>query len=419
MSTGESPLRDRMIFLVGARRSGTYWLQRVVGAHPDVALVPSETYLFSRGVKQLRERLHQGVLGSPGTSYVYMDERQMVHALRDLCDKVFLPFLEAAPGRTRLAERTPEHVTCLDVIGEIYPDAWVVHIVRDGRDVARSLIGQPWENAPQSIAEAAEEWRASVESGESAGRALARYRTLHYEDLLADPGKHLADLFRWLELDASDAAVSAALSEAEVRFNQDPDAPTVGAGKWRQAFSDADLAAFSAVAGEALSRLGYEAGRIGGDPVPAEPKRRRRRLLRSSKATGEVEPALQRSFSAQVTETQRLLDRVVAALVTRRLDRLRDMAAPTVWLRVVDPSDTWKGRGEAAWEKLIATVQNDPALDGKQIDGDLHAAIPTSTAVMTFAAPDGSLHVRMVAMSVQQGKIERLVYYRYPVVAAT
>lgn len=45
-----SPLTDGMIFNVGSRRSGTFWLQRIVCAQPTVAGVPSETHLLSHGI---------------------------------------------------------------------------------------------------------------------------------------------------------------------------------------------------------------------------------------------------------------------------------------------------------------------------------------------------------------------------------
>lgn len=410
-----------MIFLVGARRSGTNWLQRIVAAHPDVAMVPSETYLFSRGIKPLRERLHHGVLWSPGTAHVHMDPRVMAGSLRELCDRVFLPFLEAAPGRTRVAERTPEHVTCLDVIGEIYPDAHVVHIVRDGRDVARSLLGQGWRSAPGSMEEAAAEWRDCVEAGEAAGRTLERYRTVRYEAMLADPPTHVTELFAWLGLDASDPVVDGALIEAEVPFNSDPGAPAVGAGKWREEFTEADLATFMTVAGETLARLGYDTGVAPAErreslATAPEPKRRRG-LRRKAGAGADRDPGTQRALVAQLTENQRLLDRVVAAIRTRRLDDLTSASDPSVWIRVVAPGESWKGRGPAAWEKLAAVIGTDDALDGRQVDGDVHAGLPTSTALMTFAGKDGAKHLRVVAVSTNRGIIERIVYYRLPLAA--
>ena len=412
MSAAASPLRDRMIFIVGARRSGTNWLQRVIGAHPEVALVPSETYLFSRGVKPLRERLHHGVLGSPGTTFVYMDPQEMAWSLRELCDRVFLPFLRAEPRATRLVERTPEHVTCLDLIGEIYPDGRVLHIVRDGRDVARSLIGQPWGTAPGSIAEAAEEWRSSVEAGESAGASLAHYRTIRYEHLSADPRGAVAELFDWLGLRASAEVVEAALLEARASFNEDPKAPGIAEGKWREQFTEADLAAFMTVAGDTLVRLGYAAG------TPTTPKaatpapRGLRQWLRGGRRAASA--SRQRDPVAQLTKAQQQLDRVVSAVLRRNLSELRELANPALWVRVAGPGEDWKGRGDAAWEKLGATLDGDGALDGRQVAGDLHAGLPTSTAVLTFVAEDGSMHLRTLAVSFQSGAVSRLTYYRFP-----
>ncbi len=414
MSPIESPLRDRMIFLVGAMRSGTNWLQRVVGAHPDVALIPSETYLFSHGIKPLRERFHHGVRGSPGTGYIYMDHKEMIRSLRELCDRVFLPFLEATPGATRLAERTPQHVGCLDVIGEIYPDAPVVHIVRDGRDVARSLLGQNY--GPDTIEAAAAEWRDSVAAGESAGRNLPRYRTIRYEELLADPRGRVVELYDWLELPRTPEIVEAALIEAEVRFNVDPRAPTIGVGKWRDEFSPADLAAFMKVAAPMLEALGYEtatpatvkerptrddAGRGGRMLDPLRRFRGRRRAARVG--------------DKQMIEHQRLGDRVVEAIVTRRLDRLRELVGSPFRVRIVGVGEDWSGRGDLAWERLAAAVREDNAFEGRQTMGDLNPGVPTTTAVLTFADSDGVLHTRTIVASFRDGKLSRLTYYRFPV----
>lgn len=421
MSNAASPLLDRMIFLVGARRSGTFWLQRVFGAHPKVALVPSETYLFSRGISPLRKRLHHGVLGSPGTGYVYMDRVAAVEALRELCDRVFVPFLAAVPGADRLAERTPEHVMCLDVIGEVYPDAWVVNIVRDGRDVARSLRAQHWKSAPQTIEEAALEWRSSIEAAEAASPGLARFRTIRYEEMLAEPRLHIAELFGWVGLAATPEIVEEVLHEAQIAVNQDSTATPVGVGKWREELSEQDLNAFWGVAGETLERLGYAESRSNAiarsrstSSAPGQgPERPIRRLRDRLRRGGSARNS--RSGVSHITDTQRAFDRVVAAVVGRRVNELSESLLPSVWVRVVAPEGDWKGRGGAAWERLAAETRNDPALDGRQVAGDLHPGIPTSTAVLTFLAGDGSVHVRILAVTLEEGRVARLTYYRFPV----
>src|SRR5215212_5800458 len=140
MSRADSPLAGRMIFNVGARRSGTLWLQRVVAAHPDVAAIPTESHLFSHGIAPLLERFHHGARSSPHLGALYVDREVLLDAAREFCDRIFGELLD--PGKRYLAERTPLHVLHLDLIGSIYPDASYVHIIRDGRDVARSLVSQ-------------------------------------------------------------------------------------------------------------------------------------------------------------------------------------------------------------------------------------------------------------------------------------
>ena len=120
-----------------------------------------------------------------------------------------------------------------------------------------------------------------------------------------------------------------------------------------------------------------------------------------------------RSDVSQITDIQRTVDRIAAAVVGRRANDLDESLLGSVLVRVVAPGGDWKGRGAAAWNRLAEETRNDPALGGRQISGDLHPGVPTSTAVMKFAAPDGSLHLRILAVTLEDGRLARLSYYRY------
>src|SRR3954447_17047570 len=253
MSRADSPLHGRMIFNVGARRSGTFWLQRIVASHPEVAAVPSETHLFSDGIAPLFERFQHSERSSPTVGKVYVDRESILDASRDLCDVVFAEFLE--PGASRVAERTPLHALHLDLIAAIYPDAHFVHIVRDGRDVARSIVAQPW--GPKTIEGAAQEWRTAVVAARGASLPPQTYREIRYEDLLADPEPVLRDVYGWLGLDAEDRIVAAAVNEATVGANLGASPSGIAVGKWRDVCSSRELSAFDGVAGDLLAELGY------------------------------------------------------------------------------------------------------------------------------------------------------------------
>jgi hypothetical protein len=406
-----------MVFLVGARRSGTNWLQRILCAHPDVAAIPSETYLFRQGIEQLAERFHQSAPRSTTTGFVYMERSAMLDALRDFCDAVFMGVLEVtAPKAVRLVERTPDHVRHLPLIGEIYPDARFIHIIRDGRDVVRSLLSQSW--GPTAMEDAAEEWRSAIVAGQEAGPGLPHYREVRYEELLADPGKLAADLTEWLGLDAAATNVDAAVLEAGILINVDERNPAAAEGKWRESLSGEDLSTFMRIAGPTLVELGYETspGKEGDATGPRRTRRRDpsslRRMIgrRSSPDRGEFA----REAMRRAKIGQHITDRVLACLASQRFAELSDLMDPSAYVRVVAPPDEWEGRGPAAFVRLTEHLAADQALKGSTVRGDLLPSLPTTTAIMSYRLPDGSTEDRMVSVTVEEGRITRLTYYRLP-----
>jgi len=243
-----------MIFNVGARRSGTYWLQRITCAHPAVAEVPSETYLFSHGIAPLMERFHHDDPAYEEVGQVFARREAVIGGVRDLCDGVFGEFVQE--GHTHAAERTPWHVYHLPLIAEVYPDARFVHIIRDGRDAARSIVAQPW--GPDNVKEAAEEWRSSVAAGLAAAAQLGdRLLEVRYEEALADSRSAISRIYAHHGLEGGiDEALEAAGAKANIGRQDN----RVGAGKWREGWGRRDLRDFERVAGDQLRELGYAQG---------------------------------------------------------------------------------------------------------------------------------------------------------------
>lgn len=240
-----------MIFNVGARRSGTYWLQRIVCAHPAVAEVPTETHLFSHGIAPLLERFQHDDPAVREVGQVYVDRKALIEDVRALSDGVFEQF--AGDGQTHIAERTPLHVLHVPLIAEVYPAARFVHIIRDGRDAVRSLVAQEW--GPSTVSEAAEEWRSCVEAGRLAqGLLPGRVLVVRYEALLAEPRQGIGKIYPHLGLEGSlDAALDAA-GRVENLGGHDR---RIGAGKWRDGWGKRELRDFDQVAGDLLRELGY------------------------------------------------------------------------------------------------------------------------------------------------------------------
>jgi hypothetical protein len=389
-----------MIFVVGARRSGTNWLQRVLAAHPDALAVPSETYLFSMGIRPLRERFHQGAARSSRTGFVYMDRDAMIDALRDLCDAVFCGLVRSLdPAATKVIERTPDHVRHLDLIGEVYPDAHIVHIVRDGRDVVRSLLSHDW--GPDEPRHAAEEWRTAIESARTAAANNANYREVRYEDLLADPRGVLAPLFASVGLAADEAVIADALAEGGVSYNIDPASPRVEASKWLTELSDDVLRSVEDVAGPLLSELGYEPAPKGAArAAKAAPSKRRLRRPRAARG-----PSPRRRLDLGLKTLDRFLD-----AAANDIEAIRPALGSNLWVRIVTRKDRFEGRGRAAAERLIETIRADEAMRKPQSSGYVHPGDPSITFVGEFEV-DGRHEPRVVILVVDEETIERVSFY--------
>lgn len=408
MGIEASPLRETMVFLVGARRSGTNWLQRVLAAHPEVFAIPSETYVLSDGLRPLSERVQHGALGGRRTAAVFMERAEFLEASRDFCDRLFGGLRERSDrGARRIVERTPWHAYSVDLIADVYPDSWVLHIIRDGRDVCRSLLAQPW--GPDTMREAAAEWRGSVESARGA-RKPEHYREVRYEELLADPAGTVPDLVDWLGLEAEPATIERMLTEAGIKFNVDPSAPATRAGKWSALPAD-QLAEFDAVAGELNAELGY------GDVPPAEQaaaKRsggrlgaaRRKLRRRPANAAFDREALNRLEYSEYVLE--RLLDAMHA-----EPRRIAELFADPADIQVVNDEDEWSGRGDEAVERLIAAIEEHPARHARQTRGDVHRGLPVFTAVLSYELPEGSRYERFVSARIRDDKVTAVSLYTF------
>jgi hypothetical protein len=185
-----------------------------------------------------------------------MDRPSLVAAMRRFCDRVF----EAArdqhtPGTPWYLDKSPDTVDRVPILAAIYPDAWHIHILRDGREVSRSLLETAFPDI-DSVADAAANWVKSVGNVIRERWRLPRFRELRYEDLLADPLGETLQLFEWMGLPVTDEVV------ARVRRRTGRQVARLGStgmprlGRWRE-MDPADLAIIYEIAGDILAELGY------------------------------------------------------------------------------------------------------------------------------------------------------------------
>jgi hypothetical protein len=395
-----------LVFVVGARRSGTNFLQRVLASHPRVVAVPSESYLFSHGLAPLVERFHHGAVSSLVTGAVYIDRRDLIAAVRTFADGIFTGLGAGIdPSATTIVERTPDHVRHLDLIGEVYPDAHVLHIIRDGRDVVRSLLSQSW--GPESAADAVDEWRSAIEAGHASAAGLAHYREVRYEALLRDPVLQARDLFEWMGLPAGDDVLRRVAAEAGVSFNADPDAPAIAKGGSAGGLDADQLAVVLDRAGSLLHELGYDPSEQPAPVIATAPRRPRRRWRRA-------EPAAmgQRELMPLIGQVNDVAQRAIDAIGRGRYHDLGPMMEARARVRVIGPSGVFEERGDAGKQRLFAELADDDALRlGRQVRGDVHPGVPVATVVFAFDV-DGRVEQRVLVLTVYGGRISEIAWYR-------
>lgn len=272
--------------IIGGQRSGTSLLTRILNQHSQLA-VPPESFYFNTFIPLLgyygdleREanvvRLVDDVLSTPKVSEwpTRPTRDQVLGRLNGRhAGGVFVALLESwaeNQGKTIWGEKTPHHVFHWEEIERFLPGIPVVHIVRDGRDVALGLIRARF--GPKSTYAAARRWKRWMDQIDRIRESFAegRYHQITYEDLLREPDVTIDGICRFLGLEFEakmldfhrDQSLYSGYTEDHANLQKPLLTDKVAA--WRRDMHPANVAVFESICGDALERYGY--------PVDSEPE---------------------------------------------------------------------------------------------------------------------------------------------------
>jgi hypothetical protein len=286
-------------FLVGCDRSGTTLLKEMLNSHPDLAVPPESEFVPVLTRNRARYETEGGF--NVRLFVEDLDRYGKFERWPLTRDEVEQALIQAGPMSTpeamrslysyfasrvnkpRYGDKTPYYVCSIPQIAAAYPESRFVHIVRDGRNVALSLIEMPW--APSTVMKSAIWWRHRVRTGRRDGSALGwdRYMEVLYEELVAHPEQTLRSVCDFLDLEYStqmlryteNAAVRGRPHQTNVHKP-----PTAGLRDWRTQMRPKDVAIFELYAGDALRTFGYETGARATIPMRAKAKVRHTTLKR-------------------------------------------------------------------------------------------------------------------------------------------
>jgi len=285
---------NRPIFLVGCPRSGTTLLSVMMHAHPRIAMPPETRFLIPAYRNRLqygdlaqpenRRRLAEDLILDPGRFHeLQLDKAEMVEkivaappTLGSALGTIWREYARSR-GKARWGEKRPAYWRDMGMILRLFPEAQIVHLVRDGRACVASLKRVHWwTSGPVS---AMSSWTLADAELRRLGRRLpaGRYHRLRYEDLLSEPRAELGRLCAFLgeEFDAAmldhggaadDIVKSYKTWHEKARGDLDPKRIEA----WRRELTPDEIGLFEAVAQRAMRRNGYEPSGIGKAPSAAE-----------------------------------------------------------------------------------------------------------------------------------------------------
>jgi hypothetical protein len=208
---------ERPIFIVGCPRSGTTSLRLMLRAHPRIAIAPETRFTLSAyehraaygDLRKLsnRQALAEWIVAGAGTRFgdLGLDPHavasEIVAGPPTLGSAIGIVFRAYARrvGKPRWGDQRPGYVQHIDVLLRLFPDAQIVHLIRDGRDCVASLKRTPWWRMGTYHAIAT--WTQAIDAGRAAARRLpaGSYTDVRYEHLVADPESELRRLCDFLQ----------------------------------------------------------------------------------------------------------------------------------------------------------------------------------------------------------------------------
>lgn len=208
------------LFIVGMPRSGTKLLRSLLNQHPRVCILEIETEILPWLARHVGE---YGDLSDPGnfkrlydqvTKFPFFlyrtDEGKVIDATKwhSACANyevhgIFEALVRIDTGTkcdtdVIWGDKSPSYINNISLISSLFPQAKIIHIVRDVRDFCLS-IHQAWG---KDMLRAAQRWVDGISAAKNAGAGLGdRFLEIRYEDLLTDTAKVMNMICRFLGID--------------------------------------------------------------------------------------------------------------------------------------------------------------------------------------------------------------------------
>jgi hypothetical protein len=280
-------------FVIGVARSGTTLLRFMLDRHPDLA-IPAETHFIPAvlgtsptGASLRRDEFVHRITSSFTWADFGLSNDEFCSAVAALepfspADglRAFYRLCSARQNKPRWGDKTPTYTDFITAISAVLPEAYFIHVIRDGRAVAASRRHLSFGPGPDIVSQA-RDWGRKIRNARFQANLCPQYMEIRYEELVYDPESVLRNICFRIGLTYDPAMVeyqtAAETRLAEFRDWQLASGDVISAGKyrreihqrtltpldphrvdhWRHVLQPADVAAFEMEEGPLLRELGY------------------------------------------------------------------------------------------------------------------------------------------------------------------
>lgn len=276
------------IFVVGCQRSGTTALAVMLDRHSRIAMLP-ETQFFNKFIHKDRaaggEMSHRAMaeraLVCPFIEETHLSLEELLavfETYEPTYPNLFRSLMEAYQihhGKVRAAEKTCNHLFHISELLRLYPQSKFICIVRDGRDVCRSIRNVPW-GAHATWESLCRQWKGFAREGMRLQRKLSPkiFTIVRYEDLMREPERELRRLCEFIGEEFEPAQLEEGTGTDVIpvyeqawkgKARKKPDAQRVEA--WRRNETPLQIAQWNFYMGRTLRACGYPDTRVEGVPL--------------------------------------------------------------------------------------------------------------------------------------------------------
>ena len=287
---GEKNQMAPPVFIVGAPRSGTTLMAVLLDRHSNIAIGP-ETQFFTEFIPQnwtgktpeTHEQLIDSALAFKRIADFNFDREQLLNHFRKY--ELTLPNLLRSiievhairNSKWRPGEKSPHHLQHIPTILDHFSDAKIICVLRDGRDVVRSLLDTPWAlpKNPRRLRLFCIRWNDAAEQTIYYQKTLSpdRFMTVKFEDILRQSKSELEKICAFLgeefELTQLEPAQPSNVIPGWEKQWKSKASEMLDPGRieaWRKSADQEQLWVMNSMMGSMLERMGYVDTKLEGCP---------------------------------------------------------------------------------------------------------------------------------------------------------